>query len=165
MQEELENLIVDPSTGLVAIPATSEAAITLLQKRDDDTTAQRIHKATYSAAPANEEVLRRVVEVRYQHATLVGYANYVDFALDIDPLLDATTVREFLVKASRQAEIPARAETEALTDVLRGKGRPLAPWNLLYAKKQLLKQRLQGIDLVDARKYFPLQRVVPRLLG
>lgn len=100
LQEDLGDLDVDPSSGLVVIPATSEAAMTVLQKCPDDTTAERIYKAMYSVAPANEEVLRRMMEIRHQQAELLGYDNYIDFALEVDPLFDATTVKNYLVGVS-----------------------------------------------------------------
>jgi Zn-dependent oligopeptidase len=163
MDEDFEDFDVDPSTGLVAIPATSEAAITLLRTCEDDATAEKMYKAMYNVAPANEEVLQRMLELRYQEAKLLGYHSYIDYAMEIDTLVDATTVREHLLEASRQVEVQAKDEMAALSAVLKTKGRQLQAWNFLYAKEQLLKERLLGLGLDDARKYLAYKDVVPRL--
>lgn len=164
MHEEPEEFDLHPSTRLVAIPATSAAAITLLQNCEDDKIAEQMYRAMYNIAPANDDVLQRLMEFRYRQAKLLGYDSYIEYALEFDTLFNATTVREYLIEASRPAEVQAKVEMEALSAMMKTKGRQLRPWNFLYAKGRLLKERLQDLDLNDAQKYFPYKHVVPSLL-
>jgi Zn-dependent oligopeptidase len=129
-----------------------------------DAEAERSYKATYSIAPQNERIIQQMTELRLKRAHLLGYANFIEYALEEDTLVDPKTIRNELAKASVRAVPGAEREMEALRDAIKANGKELKPWNVQEAKDLLLRQRFPDFDGAAMDKFFRYESVVSNLL-
>lgn len=131
---------------------------------ENDKIAERACKATYSLAPQNEQVIQRMVELRYRRARLLGYANFVKFALGPDTLVNVKTIRDDLAKASVRTVPLAESEMAALSEVMKSKGKELKAWNVQTATGLLLTQRFSDFHKVAAERVLSYEAIVNGLL-
>ena len=109
----------------------------------------------------NREIVRRIVNLRLQVATLLGYSCYADYALK-NRMAQSTCRVSKLIDDLYAAYMPiAESEREELRQLaceLEGNDFTLMPWDWSYYshKMQLRKHDIDGEML---RPYFPLQNV------
>lgn len=151
--------------GGCAIVKEADTARVLAQSSEpkDEAEVERAYKATYSIAPQNEQFVQRMVELRHKRARLLGYANFVEYALEAETLVDHKTIRNELAKASERAAPLAGLEMAALSDAMKTKGKELKAWNFQEAKALLLRQRFSQTGDA-AQKFLSYETVVSRLL-
>ncbi|KAJ9105504.1 hypothetical protein QFC21_001875 [Naganishia friedmannii] len=150
----------DPSTGLAKISAKGGDYGTFLQYCENDKYAEQLYKVFRSRAPGNEDDLRRLMELRYQQAKILGYSSFADYAMETGMLKDPQEARATTLKTSEIAKASCEEEKVALAKVLKARGRELKPWNCLNAEQLFLRDRFPDYNPLEARKYFPFKGVV-----
>lgn len=152
---------VDKETGKVKIAVQPSDYFTFLKYCEDDKTAERLWQRKYNRAPDNEDRLKRMIELRYQQAKMLGYESYAHFAMETCMHSDPVATQALMVALNEKASIVADREKLALAKML-DPGQQLQPWNNFRAEAKLLKQRFPDFDPLQVREFFPLKNVVSR---
>jgi oligopeptidase A len=127
----------------------------------------RAHNARATAAEVdNRPILRRLLELRREKASLLGYASFADLVLEDRMAKSGAEARRF-VRTLRERTAPffARENEELLAfrRELEGAGvAPLQPWDVAYYAEKLRRARYD-FDEEAVRPYFPLEGVVAGL--
>jgi thimet oligopeptidase len=114
----------------------------------------------------NEAVLREILVLRAEKASLLGYRNWADYITEDKMIRDADRADEFINKVWRQAEPKARQEYAELLETLRAvvpAATAVNDWQKVWVENQVKKQRYQ-VDAEEVRNYFPFRRVLDGLL-
>lgn len=126
----------------------------------DDAFAERTFNDVYSITPQNEQVIQRMVELRHKRAQLLGYANFVEFALQSDTPVDPKTFRKELAEASERLGPLIKHEMAVLSETMKSHGEKLKPWNVQVATELLVWQQYPDFDRVAASKVLPPDTVI-----
>lgn len=114
----------------------------------------------------NEPLIQRIVTLRQEQATLLGFPHYAAMSLaqKMAPGLDA--VHEMLTRLRQAATDPALTDLIDLGDLARAHGQPddIQPWDLLYWAERLKEQRL-GLHDSALRPYFPVPDIIQGLFA
>ena len=114
----------------------------------------------------NTGVIERILALRLEAATLLGYANYAD--LSLVPKMARTTgeVLDFLRDLGRRARPFAIEDRDQLAAFARDELglTDLAPWDYAYASERL-KAKRYAYSEQEVRQYFPEDRVLAGLFG
>ena len=110
----------------------------------------------------NNEVIRRIVELRAEQARMLGYNTYCDYVLEDRMVQSLSNLRRFMQEL-KEAVLPAAkkelAEIQRISSFT-----PLMPWDFShYAEK--LKQQRYAFDSEQLRPYFPLDAVREGIFG
>lgn len=110
----------------------------------------------------NNEVIRRIVELRAEQARMLGYDTYCDYVLEDRMVQSLPNLRRFMQEL-KEAVLPA-AKNE-LAEIQRiSSFTPLMPWDFShYAEK--LKQQRYAFDSEQLRPYFRLDAVREGIFG
>ncbi len=112
---------------------------------------------------SNVEIIRRLLELRRDLATVLGYADFPDFRLEDHMAKTGGAAFEFVQELTERTrpywardmeELRAHARTLGLDD--------LYPWDAAYVGEDLRRARYD-IDDEAIRPYFPLDRVMDGL--
>ncbi|MEM1263522.1 MAG: M3 family metallopeptidase [Pseudomonadota bacterium] len=104
----------------------------------------------------NRGLIQEILALRHEAATLVGYTNYAEFALDGRMAESTGEVMRFLNDLADRSLAPARVELNRLEERA---GRRLAPWDLGYYAEKVRQQRL-NISQQELRQFFPVDAVL-----
>ena len=112
----------------------------------------------------NTGAIKEMLSLRHRLARLLGFDNYVAYALSTRMADSAETVMEFLGDLADQALPAARKQQAALTDFAFANGAelPLEPWDMGFWAE---RYRQAELDLSDEilKPYFPLGSMVSAL--
>lgn len=139
---------------------------------DDRNLRRRMHEAYSTRAsdlgadPAwnNGPLVDRILALRHEVATLLGYANFAEVSLVPKMARDPDEVVAFLRDLARRAKPFAQrdfAEVEAFAREHLGLAE-LAPWDVAYASEKLKAQRY-AYNEQEVRHYFPEDQVLAGL--
>ena len=104
----------------------------------------------------NNEVIRRIVELRAEQAHLLGYDTYCDYVLEDRMVQSLPNLRRFMQEL-KEAVLPAAEKDLAeMTGILGDTG--VMPWDISYLSEKLKQQRY-AFDSEVLRPYFPLDAV------
>ncbi len=141
--------------------------LALMTYLDNRTIREHVYRANSTRAAAgpfdNRETVRRILELRREKATLLGFRHFADLVLEDRMAHNGERARGFLLDLRRKTEQRFRRENEDL-DAFRlelegGSPGIIQPWDIAYyAEKQ--RQALYDFDEEVLRPYFPLDRVV-----
>jgi thimet oligopeptidase len=155
---------IDAATGKVRISVQSSDYFTFMEYCEDDTVKEELWKLNVNRSPENEEGLKRMIELRYQQARLLGYANFAHYSMETCMLSDPATAHSMLAEINDKARNLSQGEKRALADILAEKKTQLKAWNVPYARARLLQSRFPGFDPLSARQYFPFKSVVSEVM-
>lgn len=110
----------------------------------------------------NNEVIRRIVELRAEQARLLGYGTYCDYVLEDRMVQSLPNLRRFMEEL-KEAVLPAAKNDIAELSGLSGISEVM-PWDLSYLTEQLKQQRY-AFDSEALRPYFPLAAVREGIFG
>ncbi|HKW97825.1 MAG TPA: M3 family metallopeptidase [Bryobacteraceae bacterium] len=170
-----------PPTAVAAARASAEAKgikgwrftlqapsyIALMTYLDDRETRKYVYRAHSTRAVSgdhdNRGVLRGILELRRQKATLLGFRSFADLVIEDRMAHSGERAQQFLseLKEKTQARFhEENADLAAFRRKIEGPGAPdLEPWDIgYYAEKQ--RAALYDFDEEALRPYFPLERVV-----
>jgi thimet oligopeptidase len=113
------------------------------------------------AYPANLAVLMRLLELRHQLATLLGYPDWAAYATEDKMVKSTQAAQDFIWRVSQLAYARAQSDMKALLDHKR-KTQPKAtevhPWEHDRLLDQVRKAAF-GFDSQQVRPYFEYERV------
>jgi oligopeptidase A len=158
--------------GLAGYRFTLQAPSTIpvMTYLDDAEIRERMWRAHNTRATAgeldNRPLLRQVLELRREKASLLGYASFADLVLEDRMAKSGAEARRF-VRTLRERTEPFFAreneELRAFRRELEGPGAPpLMPWDVGYYAEKLRRARYD-FDEEAVRPYFPLEGVVAGL--
>jgi Zn-dependent oligopeptidase len=167
--EELRGLPEDFITGH---PADENGEITIstdypdlfpiLTYAENDDLRRRLYIASKSiATPANDATLKRLIEKRYELATLLGYPNHAALAIDGSMMGTPEAAQAFLARVGEAAKEPAGRDMAVLLKRLRKIDSELDTvevWQSNYLSN-LVRQEDYAIDAKEVRQYFHFERV------
>ncbi len=134
---------------------------------DDASIREQVYRAYNSRAAGGElgnaKLIARVLELRREKATLLGYRDYSDFVLEERMAKSGVNAQQFLAEL-QQKTAPhferENRELQAFRMELEGAGAPaLQPWDLGYYAEKLRQARFD-FNEEDLRPYFALENVV-----
>ena len=115
----------------------------------------------------NLDICKRLVNIRRQHAQLMGYRTYADFVMVHRMASSSENVYKLLnnlLDAYRPTAEKERKEIEAMAQELEGPDFKLEPWDLAYYTHKLELKKF-NIDGEMLRPYFELSRVIDGVFG
>lgn len=126
------------------------------------------HAYTYRACPANQELLKKIIEKRHALAKLLSFDSYaaleIDGAMAKTPAVVDTFLHDLLQKSKPKMIAEFKELCADLPDVVKLEdGGKIAPWNLTYIQDQL-KQKKFEVDEMLISQYFPVQNTFDALM-
>ncbi|MGH8481956.1 MAG: M3 family metallopeptidase, partial [Nevskiaceae bacterium] len=142
---------------------TPQPALTNLRNR---ALRERIYKASIERGNRgnefdNKAVLARIVELRAERATLMGYPTHADYVLEVETARTRKAVNDLLAKLAPAAVANAKreaADLQKMVDAQKG-GFKLAAWDWAFYADQVRKARYD-FDESQMKPYFELNRVL-----
>ena len=124
-------------------------------------------KGIHNNSENNLNICSRLINIRREHAQLLGYKNYADFVMVHRMATSSDNVYRLLnqlVDAYRPTALHEREEIIALAKEIEGADFEVEPWDLAYYT-HLLELRKYNIDAEMLRPYFELSRVIDGVFG
>ena len=109
----------------------------------------------------NQKIVKKMAELRYNRAKLLGYKNHADYVLEERMAKNVKNVYTFLDKLRKSVFPAAKREYEELlkfAEKIYGL-KVLRPWDLYYYEEKLKKKKF-NFDEEELRPYFKLENVV-----
>ena len=112
----------------------------------------------------NMPLIAEMLELRHRLARLLGFGNYVEYALASRMAEDPQAVLAFLESLARQAKQAAAGQFAELESFAAGRGAelPLQAWDVIYWAERFRQDRL-GLSDEALKPYFPLERMLDAL--
>lgn len=110
------------------------------------------------AYPHNEAILKQVVTLRHEMATLLGYASFAEFDMAPQMAKNTHTVLQFLESKMSDAIENATKNLRMLNN-----SESIYPWNVLYLSTIYNKKFLE-VDQEKVAEYFPLEHTLKEML-
>jgi oligopeptidase A len=135
--------------------------IALMTYLDDAGIRRQVYEAYVNRAVEekrdNRAIIQRILELRREKATLLGYRDFADLVLEDRMAHTGGRAQEFLLDLKQKTEARFQQENRELA-AFAGQAE-LGPWDIGYfAEKQ--RAALYDFDEEALRPYFPLQSVV-----
>ncbi len=113
----------------------------------------------------NGPLLQMLMVSRDQKARLLGYANFVQLALELQMLDTDDQVLDFIRHQITSSGAAFAYDKQALTALGRELGlEDLQPWDYAFLA-QIIRQRTSGVSEEDLRVYFPLDTTLSQLFA
>ena len=114
----------------------------------------------------NGTLIDEILDLRYQMATLLGFANYADYSLATKMVEKPEQVEAFLSELRTKCLPKAKQEVEALNQFAKTAFgiEQLKAWDINYYSEKL-RQAQYSISQEDLRPYFPEQNVLTGLFA
>lgn len=114
----------------------------------------------------NNEVLKQLVKLRAELASLLGYKTFADYILEPRMAKNAATVAKFYDDlrpiVRKKAELDWAEFKKAKADETKNAKAEFYPWDYSYYKT-LLQKKKYAVDGEKVAEYFPMERVVDGL--
>ncbi len=109
----------------------------------------------------NQETIKKIVNLRYQRAQLLGFKTHADFVLAERMAKDPNTVREFMAKLLEPSKAAAIKDFEEVRSFAKEVDNliDIQPWDFAYYSEKL-KEKKYAFNEEDLRPYFKLENVV-----
>ena len=124
-------------------------------------------QCTHNDELNNEEIVRKLVNLRMQIAQLLGFTDYADYVLRKRMAEDSTHVYKLLddlLEAYTPKAHQEVAEIKALACSLEGDDFQLMPWDFSYYA-EMLKEQKYALNEEELRPYFELEQVKQGIFG
>lgn len=111
----------------------------------------------------NHELLQKALDLRKEKVSLLGHSCYADYKLSYRRMAEnSVQVREFL--NSLVEKMRERSHQDVHQLAAHFNKTEMESWNLSYYTNLYKKEALQ-LDQKEVQKYFPLEKLLPNLLG
>jgi thimet oligopeptidase len=118
------------------------------------------------AWPANDPLLRELLELRAEHAGLLGYAGWPDYDAEVKMIGGGDAIQEFIDQVTEAAEAPGRRDRDRLLARLQQDDPGATTIDRAdsgyYA--ELLRREEYDVDAQQVRRYFAFPKVRQGLL-
>jgi len=118
------------------------------------------------AYPGNEAILKKLLDLRYRYATLLGYPNWAEYSAEDKMVKKASVIFEFIDRVEAMARPRMDQDLAALLtrkQVDLPKATVVNDWDSSYYV-QKVRQEQFGVDPQEVRSYFEYKRVKDGLL-
>lgn len=123
-------------------------------------TREKMFRMRRNQTPVNGPVLLRLLALRQEKATRLGYANWAEYQLEGMTLKTPGAVDDFLGKVFQTLKPQADWEKQQIDNILQEKEGIIAqPWDLRYGTSLLKAHLLPGFDPAQAREFFRVDTV------
>jgi thimet oligopeptidase len=114
------------------------------------------------AYPENEPVLKQLLSLRYQYATLLGYPTWAEYQAEDKMVKNTQTISDFIENTTEIARI--RWDSDIAQILARKKmdqpdAEVVDAWDANYYTR-IIRQEQYGVDSEKVRSYFELNRVI-----
>jgi len=154
--------------GKIEITTDYPDLIPLLSYADDEKTRKAMFIEQMNRAyPANEANLKKLIELRHEYATILGFPDWASYNAGDKMLDDKKKIAEFIDKVAGIAKPKSDKE---LVDILARKkkdvprAKTVQSWDRFYYVGKLQKERF-GVDPQAVRAYFSYPKVRDGLLA
>lgn len=109
----------------------------------------------------NQHIIKNILKLRHERATLLGYKSHADFVLEERMAQSPTEVMTFLHELLEKAKPKAEKEVQELTEFAKKKDgiSELKKWDFGFYSEQLKKEKY-AIDDELLRPFFQLEKVI-----
>jgi oligopeptidase A len=144
--------------------------VTIMASAEDEKLRRDIYEAWVTRASEigpsggrfdNNAVIAQILPLRDELAKLLGFENFVDYALATRMAKSGKQVLGFLEDLARRCLPAAREEFSALEEFA---GRKLNAWDMAYYSERLQERRFK-VSQEALRPYFPLPKVLSGLFA
>ncbi|CAH8533563.1 unnamed protein product [Schistosoma curassoni] len=176
--EELTGCPADFIDGLKKLPSGKREVslkyphyFPIMQKASNPETRRTLETAFNSrCVKENTPILKRLMELRKERATVLGFSTHADFMLDLYTKTSAN-ISEFLNNLGNKLEKLRLKEITRLLELKKEEcdrlgytfNNCLNPWDTRYYMN-MVKERDYSVDEVALKKYFPLATVKSGIL-
>lgn len=117
-------------------------------------------------ATDNNEIVRRITQLRYEQAKLLGYKDYASYVLDERMAQNTNEVSKFIEKLLKASFPFAKSDLQEVQNYAASKGftTQLQRWDFSYWSEKL-KQEKYNFDEELLRPYFQLEKVRQGIFG
>lgn len=154
--------------GLVAISTDNLDVMAVMNYARDRETRVALRRARADLAwPENDAVLAELLDVRQQHAELLGYASWSDYETEDRMAGSAARVVAFLDEVDEASKAAGDAEYALLLERLREEepdATDVTNADQLYLLTRLHEERF-SVDAQEVRRYLDFTRVLDGLLA
>uniref|UniRef100_A0A3Q0KDU1 Thimet oligopeptidase (M03 family) n=1 Tax=Schistosoma mansoni TaxID=6183 RepID=A0A3Q0KDU1_SCHMA len=177
--EELTGCPADFIDGLKKLPSGKREVslkyphyFPIMQKASNPETRRTLETAFNSRCiKENTPILKRLMELRRERATLLGFPTHADFMLDLYKTKTSENISEFLNNLGNKLEKIRLKESTRLLELKKEEcdrlgytfNNCLNPWDTRYYMN-MVKERDYSVDEVALKKYFPLATVKSGIL-
>lgn len=139
----------------------------VMQECSNAEVRKKLQEISSTLAPENHDILIEVLKLRRQIASILGYKDAADFALEVKMTKNSETVTEFLEfldEATRErsayevAELEKEKQAEGFEDV------QIKQYDAQYYTEKV-KERRFSLDTQKAKEYFPYEIVRDGILN
>eukprot|EP00049_Salpingoeca_infusionum_P025361 m.18824 g.18824 ORF g.18824 m.18824 type:complete len:671 (-) comp7952_c0_seq2:122-2134(-) len=138
----------------------------LLTTIKDEGVRRKLDVARLSRCPDNLNRLSKLLKIRHEAATMLGYGSHADYMMDGRLAKSSESVREFLTSTLDLLRSKAQAQVETLAAFKAqlmaeedGVTAGVKPWDVHFLTKKQ-KEELYSYDDVAVSEYFPLPHVL-----
>jgi oligopeptidase A len=144
--------------------------VTIMASAEDENLRRDIYEAWVTRASEigpsggrfdNNAVIAQILPLRHELAKLLGFENFVDYALATRMAKSGKQVLGFLEDLARRCLPAAREEFSDLEEFA---GRKLNAWDMAYYSERLQERRFK-VSQEALRPYFPLPKVLSGLFS
>lgn len=155
----------DSQTGKVQVNCSRSDVAPLLEFCRNQATREKVFRMSNNqASPANETVLRRLLNLRQEKARLLGYENWAHMQLEGTMAKDIKAVRNFLDDMHQVVKPRVSKEIQEITKLLKEEDDIDAQvWDMQYGISRLKSHLFPGFDSKEMRQYFLVDKVLPAL--
>jgi oligopeptidase A len=108
-----------------------------------------------SAEWDNSDNINKILKLRNEISTLVGFANYAEYSLATKMAMNTDDVIDFLRQLATRTKAAAKAELQNISAMAT---HPVEAWDISYYLEKL-KQQQYSIADEELRQYFPVSKV------
>lgn len=147
--------------GKIRVTTSYPEVIPVLQYADSEHTREQASMLFNTQAPENGPVLRKIIGLRAELATLLGYDTFADFDVEEVMTKSPATVQKFFEVLDRSTKARYDAEMAALTDALNAdSGRDvLRDFDVSYYQEKVKEARF-NLNPKAVMEYFPFLTVL-----
>ncbi|VDO54547.1 unnamed protein product [Schistosoma margrebowiei] len=177
--EELTGCPADFIDGLKKLPSGKREVslkyphyFPIMQKASNPETRRTLETAFNSrCVKENTPILKRLMELRKERATILGFPTHADFMLDLYTTKTSANISGFLNNLGNKLEKLRLKEITRLLELKKEEcdrlgytfNNCLNPWDTRYYMN-MVKERDYSVDEVALKKYFPLATVKSGIL-
>jgi len=126
---------------------------------------EKLYKAYNTRAPQNQEVIDKILDLKQQKAKLLGFNNYVEYALQTRDAQSEEDILNFLSELLNASKEQAIKEVELLCEFAKETDgiENLQSYDVAYYSEKL-KQKLFNFDEAQTKPYFELNKTLNGML-
>ena len=162
LPEDFMKTHVPDEKGMITISTDSVDYNPVLRYAKDESTRAALFKlSTTRAYPANEEVIKKMLKLRYEYAQRIGFDDWASYRASSNMVKDSKTIANFLDKIATISKPRSDADIEAIMQIKKADNPDtdgFYEWDRYYYIEALRKQK-NDFDAKAVRQYFPYEKV------